>query len=144
MKELLGTYQKALDDNKIETFVDELTAKSAEFNTVINLKRIFGLIDLTTLHVTDNKEKVVPLCRKINNFHDVPRHVGIPNVAAICVYPSLVSFVARELDARNVDIASVAGGFPASQTFISVKTAEAKMAVEIGRASCRERVCHRV
>jgi len=56
----------------------------------------------------------------------------MPNVAAICVYPSLIPVVNQHLKARGVKKASVAGGFPASQTFITVKTLEAKMATEAG------------
>jgi len=53
----------------------------------------------------------------------------MPNVAAICVYPLLVPVVKKHLTASNVGIASVAAGFPASQTFLDVKTLECKRAV---------------
>ena len=44
----------------------------------------------------------------------------------------MVENVKNELKAKNVRIASVAAGFPASQTFLSVKAAEAELAVSKG------------
>jgi deoxyribose-phosphate aldolase len=52
----------------------------------------------------------------------------VENVAAICVYPNFVATVKEALQA-DVKIASVAGGFPASQTFAEVKVAEVGLAV---------------
>ncbi|MBE3084613.1 MAG: deoxyribose-phosphate aldolase, partial [Bacteroidetes bacterium] len=60
------------------------------------------------------------------------RYSNIPNVAAICVYPNFVSVVKEKLTARNVKIAAVAGAFPTSQTFRSIKVTECKMAIEAG------------
>ena len=95
-----------------------------------NLKTIFSLIDLTTLDVCDTHAKVISMCKKVNEFNKAfPTY---PNVAAICVYPALVPVVKENLKIEKVNIASVVGGFPASQTFIDIKTAEAKMAVDTG------------
>jgi deoxyribose-phosphate aldolase len=57
---------------------------------------------------------------------------GLPNVAAICVYPTLVEIVKKNLSASGVNLASVAAGFPSSQTFIAVKELETKMAINNG------------
>ena len=58
---------------------------------------------------------------------------GCPeSVAAICVYPLFVETVKQALTAQEVKIASVAGGFPSSQTFTEVKIAETAMAVMQG------------
>jgi deoxyribose-phosphate aldolase len=66
------------------------------------------------------------MVEKVNNFKAT--YPQLPNVAAICVYPALVPVV-KEYLTENVGIASVAAGFPASQTFIEVKIAETAMAV---------------
>jgi deoxyribose-phosphate aldolase len=66
----------------------------------------------------------------VNSFSG--RYSNIPNVAAICVYPNFVSVVKEKLSARNVKIAAVAGAFPTSQTFRSIKVTECKMAIEAG------------
>ncbi len=94
------------------------------------LKTIFGLIDLTTLDVTDTVEKVERLCQKVNNLEN--NYPGMQNVAAICVYPALVATVRKALSISGVQIASVAGGFPASQTPIELKIKEAEIAVGLG------------
>jgi deoxyribose-phosphate aldolase len=94
------------------------------------LMNILNSIDLTSLNTTDNKSHIIHLTGKVNSFSG--RFSNIPNVAAICVYPNFVSVVKEKLTVKNVKIASVAGAFPSSQTFRSIKVAECKMASEAG------------
>ena len=49
---------------------------------------------------------------------------NILNVASICIYPSFVETVGLAVDGTPMRITSVAGGFPASQTFLEVKALE--------------------
>jgi len=87
---------------------------------------MFGCIDLTSLSTSDNEESIAQFTEKVNSFgEDYPE---LPNVAAICVYPSLTKTV-RETLTEGVEIAAVAAGFPHSQTFIEVKVAEVSLAV---------------
>jgi deoxyribose-phosphate aldolase len=94
------------------------------------LMNILNAIDLTSLNTTDNKSNIIHLTGRVNSFQS--RFTNIPNVAAICVFPNFVSVVKEKLTAKNVQIASVAGAFPTSQTFRSIKLAECKMAVDAG------------
>jgi len=94
------------------------------------LMRLLNLIDLTSLNTTDNKSQIIHFTGRVNSFSG--RYSNIPNVAAICVYPNFVSVVKEKLSARNVKIAAVAGAFPTSQTFRSIKVSECKMAIEAG------------
>jgi len=94
------------------------------------LMSILNMIDLTSLNTTDNKSHIIHFTGKVNSFSG--RYTNIPNVAAICVYPNFVSVVKEKLTARNVKIAAVAGAFPSSQTFRSIKVSECKMAIEAG------------
>jgi len=94
------------------------------------LMNILNLIDLTSLNVADNKSQILYLTGKVNSFSG--RYSNIPNVAAICVFPNFVSIVNEKLTAKNVKIVAVAGSFPTSQTFRSVKVSECKLAVEAG------------
>jgi deoxyribose-phosphate aldolase len=94
------------------------------------LMSILNSIDLTSLNTTDNKSQILRLTGKVNSFSG--RFTNIPNVAAICVYPNFVPVVKEKLTVKNVKIASVAGGFPSSQTFRSIKVAECKTAVDEG------------
>jgi len=103
---------------------------SEKLCNVENLKKILSLIDLTTLNTTDTNGKVIDLCNKVNSF--ASHFPGYQNVAAICVFPSFVGLVKKTLTTKNINIASVVGGFPSSQTFISVKLAETSIAVEKG------------
>jgi deoxyribose-phosphate aldolase len=104
-------------------------AKSRQSDVEI-LKKCFGLIDLTTLNSTDGCERGKRFTEKVNNFEK--NFPGINNVAAICVYPTLVAVVKESLTEKKVKIASVAAGFPSSQTFIDIKLSECQMAIECG------------
>ncbi len=94
------------------------------------LMSLLNMIDLTSLNTTDNRSQIIHLTGKVNSFSG--RFSNIPNVAAICVYPNFVSVVKEKLKAKNVKIVSVAGGFPSSQTFRSIKVTECKLAIEAG------------
>jgi len=87
-------------------------------------------IDLTTLEGADTPGKVAALCSKA--IRPKPGDAGIPSVAAICVYPSMVGSAAAHLRGSAVRLASVATAFPAGQTFTSIKLAEAREAVAAG------------
>lgn len=91
---------------------------------------ILNCIDLTSLNSTDTKSKILQLTGKVNSFNG--RYSNIPNVAAICVFPNFIPIVKEKLTAKNVKIASVAGSFPSSQTFRSIKVSECKMASDAG------------
>ncbi len=101
-----------------------------EFYTSGNLKTLFGLIDLTSLNSTDTEEIIINMCLKVNGFNK--QYPDIPNVAAICIYPSLVKTVRKNLNAPGVKIVSVSAGFPSSQTFTEIKKRETMMALEAG------------
>jgi deoxyribose-phosphate aldolase len=94
------------------------------------LKRIFSLIDLTTLSERDNIENVSQMCEKVNLLGE--SYPSMPVIAAICVYPELVSVVKENLENPLISIASVGGGFPASQTFTNIKVMEIEQAIGQG------------
>jgi len=94
------------------------------------MKKCFSFIDLTTLNTTDNNQVVAAMIDKVNRFRKA--YPDMPQVAAVCVYPNYVKPVKEKLEDKNVQIACVTGGFPSSQTFLSVKLAETALAVEKG------------
>lgn len=94
------------------------------------MMNILNCIDLTSLHNTDSKSKILHFTGNVNSFHG--RFSNIPNVAAICVFPNFVPVVKEKLMVKTVKIASVAGSFPTSQTFKSIKISECKMASDLG------------
>lgn len=97
---------------------------------VWGLKLAVSMIDLTTLEGKDTKGKVLALCRKA--VRPDPSDPGVPHVAAVCVYPSMVPFVRDAVKGTGVHVASVATGFPSGQTYLPVKLEETRHAVADG------------
>ena len=94
------------------------------------LKLIFSFIDLTTLEGSDNDGSVKQLCKKALSFSD--NHKTKYEVAAVCVYPTMVKVAKESLENSNISVASVAGAFPAGQSPIAVKVEEVKYAINQG------------
>mgnify|MGYP001010564158 FL=1 len=129
-EELFQKYNCELDDAQIQKEVEKIRSKHfAENNNIDVYKQCLNCIDLTSLNGTDTDAQIIKMTQKVNKFHET--YPNIPNVGAICVYPSMVPVV-KETLTENIGIASVAAGFPASQTFIEVKVAETAMAVMEG------------
>ena len=127
----LSKYNTHLHDDEIMMKVDQLIEKHLGENNNIDVKKeIFHCIDLTTLKCTDSEESVMKFTEKVNEFVD--KYPDLDNVAAICVYPNMPEIVSDSLEADNVKIACVSGGFPSSQTFMEVKVAETAMALHAG------------
>jgi deoxyribose-phosphate aldolase len=89
-----------------------------------------SMIDLTTLEGADTPGKVRHLCAKA--VCPAPTIPEIPSVAAVCVYPSLVTTVKAALDGTGVKTASVATGFPAGQISLEAKLMDTQDAVAAG------------
>jgi deoxyribose-phosphate aldolase len=94
------------------------------------LKMVLSMIDLTTLEGKDTPGKVKQMCYKAQHLHDL--HPGLPTVAAVCVYPSMVAVARKELKNASVKIASVSTAFPAGQAPLEVKITDTKFAVDAG------------
>lgn len=99
-------------------------------NRISVLKQILGFIDLTTLSGDDTTQKVLDLCRTGMSFFDGEK--GIPNVAAICVYPVFANTVHHALKGTDIKTACVAGAFPSGQSPLPVRIDEVKYAVDHG------------
>ncbi|MBP8026909.1 deoxyribose-phosphate aldolase [Macellibacteroides fermentans] len=130
-QEVFNKYATPLPDAKIAEQVNALLEKKYQANfTPEVLKNIHGCIDLTSLTSLDSKESIWKLVDSVNDFEGT--RPDVPNVAAICTFPLFVDTVKQALTAQDVSIASVAGGFPASQTFTEIKIAETALAVADG------------
>ena len=127
----LSKYNTHLHDDEVQAKVDNLITKHLDENNNIEVKKeLFGCIDLTSLKCTDSEESIMKLTEKVNEFVD--KYPDLDNVAAICVYPNMAEIVNDTLEADDVKIACVAGGFPSSQTFTEVKVAETALALADG------------
>jgi deoxyribose-phosphate aldolase len=124
MKTPIFNYRISHIDNEISKAMENVKIDKE------TLKHMFSCIDLTSLNTSDNYPSINTLTQKVNDF---PNHYpDMPNVAAICVYPNFAETVKTVLTNENVSIAAVAGGFPSSQTFLSVKLAECEIAANKG------------
>jgi deoxyribose-phosphate aldolase len=88
------------------------------------------MIDLTTLEGQDTPGKVRALCAK--GMRPDPSDPACPSVAAICVYPDLVSVARTALAGSGVRVASVATAFPSGRAALDVRLADTRAAVEAG------------
>jgi deoxyribose-phosphate aldolase len=127
-------YQKLIkscpSEAEIKKGLKKISSSMNEAPDKKQLMSILNLIDLTSLNTTDNRSNILRFTGNVNSFSG--RYKNIPNVAAICVFPNFVAVVKEKLSVRNVSIAAVAGGFPASQTFRTIKVTETKMAIDAG------------
>jgi deoxyribose-phosphate aldolase len=120
-----------IDEVGVEERVARLNSRSIKKESKIQaLKLALSMIDLTTLEGKDSPGKVIQLCRKAMQPHsDLP---GLPSVAAVCVYPTMVAVAKKELEGSDVYVASVATSFPAGMARLSAKLDDTRYAVEQG------------
>ena len=126
----LEKYAPAHTDAQVAKEVAKIKMAANRNGNTDVYKFCYSAIDLTTLSCTDSVESVQAFVRKAVDFYEKYPH--IPNVASICVYPSFVETVGLEIDGTPMRITSVAGAFPASQSFVEVKALEVAMAIENG------------
>lgn len=130
-EQAFSKYNLHLHDELVAEAVHRLVAENrGKYDTPETKRRLLGAIELTTLKVTDSQESVLRLTENVNRFAN--EHPDLPHLATICVYPNFAKIVSESLEADGVEVACVAGGFPSSQTFIEIKTAETALAVHDG------------
>lgn len=118
-------------DNTVAAELQEILAKHFDENNNVEVYiQCFNAIDLTALNSTDTVESITKMVERVNAFES--EYPELPNVAAICTYPNFAVVVKGALEVSNVEVAVVAGGFPSSQTFQEIKTAESSLAVADG------------
>lgn len=120
-----------VDQVGIEERASRVTKRSIKNETKINgLKLALNMIDLTTLEGKDTEGKVKQLCYKAQHLLDI--YPGLPTVAAVCVYPSMVAVAKKALGNSGVKVAAVATAFPSGQAPRDVKIRDTKYAVDQG------------
>lgn len=96
----------------------------------MELHQLYQLLDITSLDSLDDDYKIRQLALKVlTAAHDTN---GEFTPAAVCVFPNWIPDLKHYLKPLNVELASVAGGFPLGQTFTQVKMLEAHAAIEKG------------
>ncbi|WP_407522772.1 deoxyribose-phosphate aldolase [Lacibacter sp. MH-610] len=120
-----------VDQVGIEERASRFTKRSIKKESKLNgLLLALNMIDLTTLEGKDTDGKVKQLCYKAQHLHDA--YPGLPTVAAVCVYPSMVKVAKQALGDSGIKVASVATAFPSGQSTRAVKISDTKYAVANG------------
>jgi len=121
----------AVDEVGVNERVARFQTRSIKSSSKVEaLKLILSMIDLTTLEGQDTAGKVTQLCQKAIHLHDALP--GLPHVAAVCVYPTMVGVAKKALAGHDINIASVATAFPSGMSTLSVKLDDTRMAVAAG------------
>jgi len=120
-----------IDQVGVEERASRFTKRSIKNESKIHaLKLVLNMIDLTTLEGKDSEGKVRQLCYKARHLHDA--YEGLPTVAAVCVYPSMVKLAKEQLGNSGIKVASVSTAFPSGQAPMNVKLDDTRFAVESG------------
>ena len=121
----------AVDEVGVNERVARFQSRSIKTASKVEaLKLILSMIDLTTLEGQDTPGKVRQLCQKAIQLHAAMP--GLPHVAAVCVYPTMVAVAKEALAGHDINIASVATAFPSGMSTLSVKLDDTRMAVDAG------------
>jgi len=121
----------AVDEVGVNERVARFQSRSIKASSKIEaLHLILSMIDLTTLEGQDTPGKVKQLCQKAIHLHDALP--GLPHVAAVCIYPTMVAVAKRALEGHDINVASVATAFPSGMSTLSVKLDDTRMAVDAG------------
>lgn len=92
-----------------------------------NPKEICRFVDLTTLNTADSNQSVEKFLNQAIEY-DAKGFT----VAAVCLFPNFGRKAVEKLDVTNIKTAVVAGNFPNSQSYLSVRLHECELALESG------------
>jgi deoxyribose-phosphate aldolase len=95
-----------------------------------DLDAIIRLVDLTSLGVDDTPALIKALCWDAQQPD--PDDASVPSVAAVCLYPALLSTAVNALRGTGIRIAAVAGTFPSGRADPDTKAVEAAAAAAAG------------
>ena len=91
---------KSIDQVNTQERVSRLFSRSIKKESKMQaLYLALSMIDLTTLEGKDSEGKVKQLCYKASHLHY--KHPGLPYVAAICVYPTMVPIAKKNWKERG-------------------------------------------
>ena len=125
------TKSPTIDKVGVEERVARFQSRSIKAESKMQgLRMALNMIDLTTLEGKDTPGKVKQMCYKAMHLHDALP--GLPTVAAVCVYPSMVKIAKQEVRGSGVKVASVSTAFPSGQAPLDVKLRDTKFAVDQG------------
>jgi deoxyribose-phosphate aldolase len=92
-----------------------------------NPKEICRFIDLTSLNTADSQESIEQFLNQAIEYDKK----GF-TVAAVCLFPNFGRKAVEKLENLDIKTAVVAGNFPNSQSFLSVRLHECELALDSG------------
>ena len=125
-----------LKDSRIDSVglndrVDSLATRSIKKESKLEaLNMLVSMCDLTTLEGEDTEGKISQMVAKA--IVPNPNDLEIKNVAAVCVYPSLVSIAKEKVGNSSVKVAAVSSYFPSGQVPMESKLLDTKYAIDSG------------
>ena len=124
-------FSPTIDKVGVEERISRFQTRSIKGPSKIQgLSMVLSMIDLTTLEGKDTPKKVRQMCYKAQHLHDV--YDGLPTVAAVCVYPTMVNVAREVLKDSPIKIASVSTAFPSGQAPFEVKKMDTQFAIDSG------------
>lgn len=124
------SYNLSVNETAIRSKIESISGRVTDISSKEIFRKIFSLIDLTTLNHTDRPSGIKALISKINGFSH--RFTDIPPVYGFCVSPVFVPLLNTDLEKGVVKRCTVAGMFPSSQTFSDIKLMELSRIMEEG------------
>lgn len=118
------------DEEQIAGSIQAIAANLDNMSSSEALVKCFSMMDLTTLHPQDTEASVIKLVKKTNGIPEA--FPGYPLPASICVFPNFAATVRDNRNCPEIHVTTVAGCFPASQSYPEVKELEARLAVRNG------------
>lgn len=98
-----------------------------KMNTMWTQKEICGFVDLTSLNTFDSHNSIDQFLSQALEYDKK----GF-TVAAVCLFPNFGRKAVEKLENSKIKTAVVAGSFPNSQSFLSVRLHESELAIESG------------
>ena len=120
-----------IDELGVKERISSLATRSIKRDSKLEgLMKIVSMCDLTTLEGEDTEGKIAQMSSKA--MTPDPSDGSVPNAAAVCVYPSLVSTAKNIVRDSNVKVASVSSYFPSGQAPLESKIADTQFAINKG------------
>lgn len=124
--ETVGPVDQVGIDERVAKFTTRSIKKGSK---MWGLRTAVSMVDLTTLEGKDTPGKIASLCQKAR----APSvDVEVPSVAAVCIYPFLVTHARKALADTSIKVASVATSFPSGQSSLKLRLQEVRQAVSDG------------
>ena len=124
-------FDSRIDSVGLNERVDSLATRSIKKESKLEaLNMIVSMCDLTTLEGEDTEGKISQMVAKA--ITPDPSNHDIKNVAAVCVYPSLVNIAKEKVGNSGVKVAAVSSYFPSGQVPMESKLLDTKYAIGSG------------